>query len=56
MPKTLLKSRLFLSKNKIDYKLEWKSTKSNLSSNLQTFKQSFVWEWIYCIQRSFGFF
>ena len=39
MPKTLIKSRLHSIKHKPKIKQEMNNTKSNLSPNLQTFKQ-----------------
>ena len=41
MPKTLIKSRLHSSKQKLKIKEEPNNTKSNLPPNLQSFNQKF---------------
>ena len=42
MPRTLIKSRLHTNKHKPKIKQEINNTKSNLPSNLQTFKQKLL--------------
>ena len=42
MPKTLIKSKLHPIKDKPKIKLEVNNTKSNLSPNLQSFKQKLL--------------
>ena len=42
MPKTLIKSRLHSNKQKTEYKAETNRTKSNLPTNLRSFKQKLL--------------
>ena len=42
MPRTLIKSSLHSNKNKLKVKKELNNTTSNLSPNLQSYKQKFL--------------